>query len=96
MTCGCSKEGTRIGLDPAQDCGCGCGGIKKSDAVKIKVSALSALIFYLIANPETFKLTRSVFGTWVAAEGGCPSAYGLFLHAFVFFVIVFGLMKLRV
>jgi hypothetical protein len=93
--CGCAKEGRVAGLDPAQDCGCGCGGMKKSDAVKMKYSLMSALIFFLVANPETFKLTRSLFGGWVAGEGGCPQAGGLFLHSFVFMVIIFGLMKVR-
>jgi hypothetical protein len=93
--CGCAKEGRLIGLDASKDCGCGCGGMKKSKAVKVKYSFLSALVFFLVANPETFKLTRSIFGNWVAAEGGCPSAGGLFLHSLVFMLIVLSLMMVR-
>jgi hypothetical protein len=93
--CGCAKEGRVAGLDASKDCGCGCGGMKKSSAVKMKYSVFSALLFFVVANPETFKLTRSIFGKWVAAEGGCPQAGGLFLHAVIFMVLVFALMKLR-
>lgn len=44
-------------------------------------------VFFVIANPETFKLTRSLFGNWVANSYGLPSTAGLLLHALVFVVV---------
>lgn len=84
-----------MGLEKKLDCGCGCGGMKKSDIVKFKYSVYSALVFFLVSNPETYKLTSSLFGDWVAGSSGCPSAGGLFLHTAVFLAIVFFLMKIR-
>lgn len=44
-------------------------------------------VFFVIANPETFKLTRSVFGGWVANSYGLPTTAGLLLHALVFVLV---------
>lgn len=44
-------------------------------------------VFFVIANPETFKMTRSVFGGWVANSYGLPSTMGLLLHALVFVIV---------
>jgi len=83
-----------LGLTAKGDCGCGCGGAKKSDLVKVKYSFYSALVFFLLSNPETFKLTRQVFGAMIGTEDGCPRAGGLFLHTLVFMIVLFLLMKI--
>ena len=83
-----------LGLTAKGDCGCGCGGAKKSDLVKVKYSFYSALVFFLLSNPETFKLTRQVFGAFIGTEDGCPRAGGLFLHTLVFMILIFLLMKI--
>ena len=57
-------------------------------------SLKSGLVFFLVANPQTYKLTSRFFGPWVAADG-CPSQAGLFLHTLVFILFVFFLMKLK-
>lgn len=44
-------------------------------------------VFFVIANPATFKLTRSVFGGWVANSYGLPTTMGLLLHALVFVIV---------
>ena len=44
-------------------------------------------VFFVVANPSTFKLTRSVFGAWVAAADGLPTTAGLLLHALVFVIL---------
>ena len=51
-------------------------------ALKAKYSVYSALIFFLIANPETYKITQSIFGRVIniASDSGCPTPYGFFLH----------------
>jgi hypothetical protein len=45
------------------------------------------VVFFLVANPETFKLTRSLFGGWVGSTYGVPSNLGLLLHALVFVLL---------
>lgn len=67
----------------------------KSDLTKFKYSLYSALVFFFVANPETFKLTSQLFGPWVAGPSGCPSAGGLVLHMLVFLGIIFMLMKIK-
>jgi hypothetical protein len=44
-------------------------------------------VFFVVANPATFKLTRSVAGSWVAAADGLPTTAGLLLHALVFVIV---------
>jgi len=63
-------------------------------ALKAKYSFYSTLVFFLVANPETFKLTQRVFGGFltVASAQGAPTPYGFFLHTFVFFLVLLGLM----
>jgi hypothetical protein len=45
------------------------------------------IVFSLVANPETFKLTRSLLGNWVGSTYGVPSNFGLLLHALVFVLL---------
>jgi hypothetical protein len=63
-------------------------------ALKAKYSFYSTLIFFLIANPETFKMTQNVFGfiVRIADSGGCPTAIGFFLHTIVFFLVLWAAM----
>jgi hypothetical protein len=61
--------------------------------LKAKYSFYSALVFFLIANPETFKVTQMIFGSIITlANGGCPTPAGLFLHTGIFFLVLLGLM----
>jgi hypothetical protein len=61
--------------------------------LKAKYSFYSALVFFLIANPETFKATQMLFGSIVTlANGGCPTPVGLFVHTGIFFLVLLGLM----
>jgi hypothetical protein len=76
-----------------KDCGCGCDGKKQEQ--KAIASLISGLLFFLVANPELFQVTRKVLGSWVAGPTGCPSTWGLMLHAFVFFLVVWGVMNLK-
>jgi len=63
-------------------------------ALKAKYSFYSTLIFFLIANPETFKMTQSVFGViiTIADRGGCPTATGFFIHTLLFFLVLWAAM----
>jgi hypothetical protein len=62
---------------------------------KLMISIISALVFFIVANPETFKLVRRLLGSWVATPTGCPSMTGLVLHAAVFMLVVWGMMNIK-
>ena len=76
-----------------KDCGCGCGGLKQQE--KLITSIISGLTFFVIANPETFRLMRSILGSSIATPTGCPSTRGLILHSFVFILVVWGMMNIK-
>lgn len=45
------------------------------------------VVFFIVANPETFKLVRRILGGWVASADGLPSTAGLLLHALVYVIL---------
>jgi hypothetical protein len=94
MGCGCKSGYDTQAAEKTLDCGCGCAGLRKSDVLKGKASLHAALLFFLVANPATFQLMRSVLGAWVASDGGCPTGPGLILHAVVFGLLTFLIMKI--
>jgi len=76
-----------------KDCGCGCGGKKQEE--KFIISIISGLTFFIIANPETFRLVRRVLGPRIATPTGCPSTTGLLVHTLVFILVVWGMMNIK-
>ena len=76
-----------------KDCGCGCDGEKQRK--KFMISFVSGVIFFIVANPETFMLVRKMLGKWVASESGCPTTLGLVLHSLVFLLVVWGIMSFK-
>lgn len=57
----------------------------------------AVLLFFLITNPMTYRLTNSLLGGLtgrLADPSGCPTSTGLIVHSLVFGVIVYGLMLL--
>ena len=74
-----------------KDCGCGCDGKKQEQ--KFLISIMSALVFFVVANPETFRVMRKVFGSWVSSPTGCPSTGGLALHIVVFMLVTWAMMN---
>ena len=76
-----------------KDCGCGCNGKKQEQ--KFLISIMSALVFFVVANPETFRVMRKVFGSWVSSPTGCPSTGGLALHTIVFMLVTWGMMNTK-
>ena len=76
-----------------KDCGCGCNGRKQEE--KFITSLISGLTFFIVANPETFRLVRRILGSWVSTPTGCPSTVGLLVHMVVFILIVWGMMNLK-
>jgi len=75
-----------------KDCGCGCKGKKQQD--KFVISIISALTFYVIANPMTFRFVRGILGSNIASPNGCPTTFGLVVHSIVFMFVVWGMMNI--
>lgn len=62
-------------------------------ALKMKYSAIAALVFFIVANPETYKVTQTLFGSlFRVAQAGAATPAGLLLHTAVFFLAMLGLM----
>lgn len=60
---------------------------------KAKYSFYSALVFFLLANPETYRVSQMVFGwLFTISVGGCPTPTGVVVHSVLFFLIFLGLM----
>ena len=55
---------------------------------------LPFILFFIVANPATFKLVRSVAGSWVASAEGLPTTAGLLLHSLVFVLLCTFLWRL--
>jgi len=66
-----------------------------TDMQKLQISAFQGLLFYILANPITFRvvdgLSTSVSGPRVF-ENGIPTGLGLLVHSAVFFAVTLGLM----
>ena len=60
----------------------------------LKKKIVPFAVFFAVANPATFKLTRSVLGGWVANSYGLPTTAGLLLHALVFVIVAHFLWRL--
>ena len=52
-----------------KDCGCGCNGKKQEQ--KFLISIMSALVFFVVANPETFRVMRKY------SDRGFPAQLGV-------------------
>jgi len=64
--------------------------------LKVKYSFYSTLVFFVFANPETFRILNSMIGQWlpITQSSGVPTAPGFFLQAGLFFLTMMGLMML--
>jgi len=51
------------------------------------------LLFFIIANPALYKVTRAL-GGWVASPEGLPKTGGLLLHGIVFAVVCRMVMRM--
>jgi hypothetical protein len=76
-----------------KDCGCGCNGKKQEQ--KFTISVISALTFFLVANPQTYILTRRLLGAGLSSVNGNPTLLGLIIHSIVFLLIVWAMMNIR-
>jgi len=76
-----------------KDCGCGCKGRKQQE--KFITALITGLVFFVIANPETFRLVRRVLGSRIATPNGCPSTIGLLVHTLVFTLLIWAMMNVK-
>ena len=60
----------------------------------VKFYITPAIAYFLVANPKTYELTRSVLGSWVSTQDGVAKTGGLILHAVVFILLTILLMRL--
>lgn len=58
-------------------------------------SAQAALLFVVFSSPMTYKLIRKVLGPVISNVEGLPHPTGIALHAILFGLTVFLLMKLN-
>jgi len=63
-------------------------------ALKAKYSFYSALVFFLVANPETYKTIHWMLSKFIGdiVVAGCPTPLGLFVHTAIFFSVMLALM----
>lgn len=71
---------------------------------KARAAISAALLFFVVSSPLTYKVVDYLVGgvvlsvlpalapTFKVAQSGCPTNYGLVLHAVVFGVIAYALM----
>lgn len=72
---------------------------------KAQAAIVAGLLFFVISAPATYRLVDSLIGGLVTAvvpafadvfkvaQAGCPTTYGLVVHATVFGVITYWMMK---
>jgi hypothetical protein len=64
-----------------------------SNDKKLYISLQTALLAFLFFNPMLFKAVASVLGRWVAGADGAPTMLGLALHAVLFGLVLYLLMR---
>lgn len=66
--------------------------------MKWQITIFSALIFLIVVNPYTYRLTQRLLGGFIgkiAESNGCPTTFGLFVHTIVYILLVRGSMDLN-
>ena len=72
--------------------------VDQEELDKARYSLYSAILFLILASPPVYKLVDQLLGSIVriANPSGCATTVGLFVHAIVFGLIVYGLMHLNI
>ena len=60
--------------------------------LKAKYALYCTMLFFLFANPYTYKVTNNYLGGNFIDSGGEPTPLGLGVHTFLFFITLSGLM----
>ena len=73
-------------------------GKKPSDQDKWRYTLYTTVLFLIIVNPFTYQLTNAVLKTIfkVANPLGCPTIYGILLHAIIFTILLRYMMDLDI
>lgn len=68
---------------------------KRVSNPQVRASLMAALLFFIVASPRLFALMQQVLGGLVriAAPGGSPTLAGLLVHAAVYGLVVYALMR---
>jgi hypothetical protein len=71
--------------------------MKPSNLDKWRWSAISGVIFFIVANPWTFKTVQGLVGEYIQVLNnyGSPTNEGLVLHTIVFILILRAWMELK-
>jgi hypothetical protein len=69
---------------------------KTNKLLAIKYAFYATIVFFLIANPETYSATQRFFGSFVTIlSNGVITPYGFLLHATLFFGTMAALLMIR-
>ncbi len=62
--------------------------------LKAKYSFYSAIVFFLVANPETYRIVNHFLSPFIGqtASGLCPTPFGVIVHTILFFCAMLALM----
>lgn len=60
----------------------------------LKYAFYATIIFFLVANPETYIKTDALFGgvVTILSSSGTVTPYGFVIHSILFFIIMFALL----
>jgi hypothetical protein len=68
----------------------------KSNQDKWRYTLMTTVLFLIIVNPATYKITNSLFGKLLGKianpSTGCPTSTGIVLHAVVFTLLLRAMM----
>jgi hypothetical protein len=65
---------------------------KLDTLTKISHTTYGSLIFYFVANPATYRVLSSLFGSWISNINGCPTNQGILLHSIVYIFMLVTVM----
>jgi hypothetical protein len=73
-------------------------GRKPTNSDKWRWTLYTTVLFLIVVNPLTYKLVNSLLGMIVkiADSKGCPSIFGILIHATVFTVLLRKLMDMDI
>lgn len=54
---------------------------------KLRISAFTALLFFLVSCPKTYQFVDGLLGGGIADAQGCPTWQGRLVHSLVFFLL---------
>ena len=62
--------------------------------LKAKYSFISALVFFIVSNPETYKFIQNLAGSFITitTDKGAVTPNGLLFQTVIFFLAMWGLM----